>query len=439
MSEDLDTTILLDVYDYIGKFVVFPSVNSRLIHTLWIAHTHLVKDLYHTPRLYITSADRGCGKTTLLDVTSCLVQNAISLVSPSPASIFRLIEKEKPTLLIDELENLFGYRKDTSDITTILDAGFQKSEKGVPRVNNDTKEVERFDVHGAIVLSGIDLGKLPETVVSRCIEVRLERATKKETEEVISFRPRLHGKIAQALKDRLTKWSISVKTLVHENSCPTAPEGIFGRNEDRWESLFIIADVADIVTCVTPVTDVTGKSPLSWGSLIRAAATEILEETTYEQEENYSNSELLLNDMRDLVGRSNYILSTVLVDKLVEMTDRDWDTCEFGKPLTPKSLARRLKRFKIRPVQERVEGHENPVRIYKKDDKLLNVWQRHLKGAPEIAVTDVTDVTPVTDGGVSSSLSIPPSPFWGDVGKKPPDGTEWRDTTAIQEGREPIF
>jgi Protein of unknown function (DUF3631) len=97
------------------------------------------------------------------------------------------------------------------------------------------------------------------------------------------------------------------------------------------------------------------------------------------------------------------------LSKLVDHQDREWDTCEFQqKPLTTKSLARRLKRFKINPVQERVSGHPNPVRIYKNDHKLIDVWKRYLKGIPETAVTNVTPVTPVTDGDASTSLNASP-------------------------------
>jgi Protein of unknown function (DUF3631) len=177
---------------------------------------------------------------------------------------------------------MFGFKKDSSEITSIFDSGFQQGKK-VPRTNMDTKKVEWFDTNACILLSGIDLGRLPETVVSRCIEIRLDRATGAETCQIIPFRPKLHEKEAKELGVRLEKWAESVRQLVKENSAPVAPAGIFGRNEDRWESLFIVADVADFVTCVTPVTDAPGKAA-TWGELIRAAAVDELQERTKERD-----------------------------------------------------------------------------------------------------------------------------------------------------------
>jgi Protein of unknown function (DUF3631) len=119
----------------------------------------------------------------------------------------------------------------------------------------------------------------------------------------------------------------------------------------------------------------------------------------------------LLSDIRVFIGEHEFIRSTDLVTNLNAMEDRDWDTCEFnGKPLTAKSLKKRLKRFKIEPVQERVKGYDDPIRIYKKDKKMLNVFERYLKNAPVFTGTDGTSGTPVTkDGGVSTSLSMPSS------------------------------
>ena len=40
---EIDAGALLDaIYAFIGRFVLNPSVEARIAHTLWIAHTHLM-------------------------------------------------------------------------------------------------------------------------------------------------------------------------------------------------------------------------------------------------------------------------------------------------------------------------------------------------------------------------------------------------------------
>src|SRR5713101_6259868 len=124
-----------DVYAYTGRFIAYPSEHSHIAHVLWIAHTYLIDAFKNTPRLSVVSAEKQSGKTRVLEITRVLANNALSMVNPSPASLFRLIEQEHPTLLIDEIDRLFE-SKDISAITSILDCGFERGPK-VPRVGED--------------------------------------------------------------------------------------------------------------------------------------------------------------------------------------------------------------------------------------------------------------------------------------------------------------
>src|SRR5258708_7843870 len=108
--------ILDAIYNYVSKFIVYPSEHAKVAHVAWIAHTGLLLAFYATPRLMILSPEKRSGKTRLLEITKLLVQNPIGMVSPSPASLYTLIEGSEvaPTLLIDEVGRLLE-RKDISD------------------------------------------------------------------------------------------------------------------------------------------------------------------------------------------------------------------------------------------------------------------------------------------------------------------------------------
>jgi hypothetical protein len=90
------TNVFDKVYNYVGRFMSFPNDESRIAHTLWVAHTHLMDVFYTTPRLYGLSAEKRCGKTRLLELTALLVKNAKTIYDPTPAALYTAIELDKP-------------------------------------------------------------------------------------------------------------------------------------------------------------------------------------------------------------------------------------------------------------------------------------------------------------------------------------------------------
>src|SRR5262249_57112218 len=83
----------------IRRHVVMPDhVGDRA--AMWVVHTYTVECFGISPRLAITSPEKGCGKTTLLDVLSRLVWRPLSTANATPAAIFRVVEMWAATLLI---------------------------------------------------------------------------------------------------------------------------------------------------------------------------------------------------------------------------------------------------------------------------------------------------------------------------------------------------
>ena len=124
-----------DLLDEITRKVlefVTVSKEAAQILTLWIVDTHAIPYgvFYHTPRLLTWSKEPEAGKSTLANVLSQLVHNPISSGgvtgdgllalmkqhnSPPPACQWKSVggpaDAEKPTLLIDEADNIMQTRK----------------------------------------------------------------------------------------------------------------------------------------------------------------------------------------------------------------------------------------------------------------------------------------------------------------------------------------
>src|SRR5690349_15753670 len=111
-----EKNILDEIYDYVGRFIAYPSEAAKIAHVAWIAHTYLLDSFYATPRLTILSPEKRSGKTRLLEITKLLAQNAKAMVSPSPSSLYTYIELEEvtPSFLIDEVGRLLE-KKEISD------------------------------------------------------------------------------------------------------------------------------------------------------------------------------------------------------------------------------------------------------------------------------------------------------------------------------------
>ena len=93
------------------------------ILALWALHTHAFESFAHSPRLAITSPEKGCGKTTTLDVLGELVARPLPSSNASVAAVFRIIEMAAPTLLIDEADT---FLKENYELRGILNTGHRR-------------------------------------------------------------------------------------------------------------------------------------------------------------------------------------------------------------------------------------------------------------------------------------------------------------------------
>jgi hypothetical protein len=73
------------VYNFLGRFVCYPSEHAHVAHLLWIAHAHCMNAWESTPRIAFLSPEPASGKTRALEVTELLVPNAVENVNMTPA------------------------------------------------------------------------------------------------------------------------------------------------------------------------------------------------------------------------------------------------------------------------------------------------------------------------------------------------------------------
>lgn len=319
--EPVDGAELLDNLEAtFMRYVVLPERAAEVL-ALWTMHTHAFNAFTHSPRLNVHSPEKGCGKTLVLDVLQELTPRALRTENISTAALFRLIDKELPTLLIDEHDS---FLRDNEDLRGALNAGHKRGGRHI-RVEGESYEVRTFKTFAPVALAGI--GNLPGTLMDRCIMIRMKRALPGEVPE--RFDSRRAGR-EQELRRKLVRWCADNFEQL-ESADPEMPDGIFNRKADNWRPLLAIADAVGGV----------------WPQRARLAAAL----SCTEEEESDSARAQLLADIRTLFEerQTDRLLSADLVRALAGMEERNWLDWSHGKQINTRQVASLLKPFGIAP------------------------------------------------------------------------------------------
>jgi hypothetical protein len=241
-------TDLADVLDatceFLQRHVIFSSSAQPTMIALWVAHSWILDAFDYSPYLHASSPEKRSGKTKLLDCLELVVAKAWRAVSPSEAVLYRKIERDQPTLLLDEVDTVFAGNKDErkEPLRALLNAGFERKAK-VPRCvgQGSNYQVQEFAVFCAKAFAGI--GRLPDTIRDRCIPIRLIRRSREERIE--RFRKRDAEAATVSIRERLASWAQQPGQAEKLRAArPDIPTELDDRQADICEPLLAIADIA---------------------------------------------------------------------------------------------------------------------------------------------------------------------------------------------------
>jgi hypothetical protein len=362
---------------FLRRYIVFPEVGQARVLALWAAHTWVKRAFDYTPYLHVFSPEKRCGKSRLLDCLELLCDTPWPVIAPTPATLFRFIEIECPTALIDEVDTLFVKSSDEGKeaLRGILNAGFHVNGK-VPRCVGEKHEIKNFSVFCPKVLAGI--GRLPDTISDRCIPLQLTRRTSDQV--VARFRRRDAVLESQLLTRSLSAWRDNSTVIdALRNARPDFPEEFSDRQADIIEPLLAISDMA-------------GRE---WAFHSR---TDLMQLCVSLNEPEESLGVKLLRDMRRIfVGMAVMPTANVISDLSLLDTDAPWahwwgETSEGSRGLSaPNRLARMLKPFGITPTTIRITPTQT-AKGYRRDD-FQDAWARYCPRVPAEDLQAVTNVT----------------------------------------------
>ena len=287
--------LLEEAKGFIRRYVSLPGEAEELALALFTAHTHALDGAHATPYLLITSPEKRSGKTRLHEALELIVKNPWRVTGASEAAIFRKIAQDRPTLLLDEIDAVFGsHTERTEPLRALLNAGNRPGATVARCVGEKGDQVRDFKIFCPKALAGIDSGRLPDTIRDRSISIAMRRKT--DAEPVARFRYRYAEPEAKPLRDRLTAWGeAAAEALLAAD--PELPPALDDRAAEAWEPLLAIADLA---------------GP-DWSIKAREAAIAL---STDERPDEQSRGTLLLGAVQTAFGNGDRMPSAELIEQI---------------------------------------------------------------------------------------------------------------------------
>jgi hypothetical protein len=353
--------LLMRIYKFIARFVRM-SVEQMVVVAVWVAHSYFLGVAEQTAYLSIVSAEKESGKSRLLEVLALLVRAPWMTSYTSTAAIYRRVERDRPTLLLDEADAAFGREQEYSEaLRGILNSGYSASGKATVMVpaGKSGWETRDFSTFSAKAIAGI--GKLPDTIASRSIEISMVR--RKAIEPIERLRRRTADAEAGELRLDIAAWTAANIAKARTLSI-SVPDFMTDRMQDATEILFVVAELAGG----------------GWREGLEESLRVVLGERAASDE---SAGVKLLTDIREafhagVVGR---MTSKELLRSLHGMELSPWGAWNRGKPMTERQVASKLKAFgiasrSIRSTDE--EGRRNQVARGYLQEEFEDAWARYL-------------------------------------------------------------
>ena len=328
--ERVDGAVLLNrLRGHFLRHVVLPK-HADVALALWALRTWVFNCFDVTPYLAITSPTRRCGKTVLMTILYWLCRRAKKNDHMSKASIYRSVEAEQPTLILDEV----GWVVDMKDERQgILCGGFER-----------LGFVEICEGEGADIITkrystycpkafGL-IGKLTPTLMDRSIDIRMQRKGKGDKVERLRRRDNPDH---QEFRRQCLRWADDNREAL-ATIAPKEPAGLNDRAFDAWEPLLAIAE------CVGG----------DWPKLAIEAARALSGGESAGEERGV---EVLAGIRAEFDACAKPAITTkTLIKALCTDDEKPWATYDKGRPITDRLLAKLLKPFEI--VSETVQTSE---------------------------------------------------------------------------------
>lgn len=198
-----EAELVADVEKYLSTYLDLKPLFLKLT-ALYILFTYIFDSDSILELSYLNATgDAGSGKSRFGLAVCIASHRGLSLITPSAASLYRIVDKFQPTLFLDEFNSDVN-SDDAAAIIQILNAGFQQTAQ-IPRqvATADGKyKTEMFNPFCPKIIGSLKQSA-SNAFNSRCIEIQMERTIRND------IPLRLSRKLLNAalmLRNKLTLW-----------------------------------------------------------------------------------------------------------------------------------------------------------------------------------------------------------------------------------------
>ena len=348
--------LIVELESVFKRYVILPEYAETAL-SLWTLASYLPYKadgkIKYAPRVMIISPTRGCGKSVLLSLLSCVCERPLTTGNISSAALYRIIESNKPlTPLIDEYDS---HAKGSADMANILNNGFMRGYPVIKCSDNKGFSPEIFDCFTPVAVAGISKRSFEPTTIDRSIIIQMRR---KRIHEHIESMPdedifsELRQKCAKFIQDFDPGIIKDIKYNI----------ALHNRRLDVWGMLLGIAKSI---------------SEDYYNKALKAAI-----HLSKENDDDMDSADIsvqLLSHIRELFMTTNKekLTSEDICNGLKER--EDWPWAEMGyreTAITPTKLSALLRDFKIKP--HNIRTLDSVKKGYIKTD-FLRAWESYLE------------------------------------------------------------
>ena len=235
------------VYAYIKRFICFPDEAYLHYAVLWVMGTYVFMLFRYYPYVWL-NAEKGSGKTLLMEILSAIAFNAELITNPTESVIFRDISNNLITMFIDEVEQLRKRDKDTyGSVISLLNAGFNKA--GVVKSTESTPKgafvIKAYTAYSPKMFAGIN--EIDDILQDRTVRIPLLRKKDNETVQRYKETPEILD-LQRSIRDDLYVFALTyakeIAEYYHKEGI-TGMDHLNNRELDIWEPVFLLANLVD--------------------------------------------------------------------------------------------------------------------------------------------------------------------------------------------------
>lgn len=345
------------IHNYIKRFICFPEEAFLSYLTLWVMGTYVFMIFRYYPYVWL-NAEKGSGKTLLMEILSGIAFNGDLITNPTESVIFRDISNNLITMFIDEVEQLRKRDKDTyGSLISILNAGFNKSGV-VKRTEGNGKGsfvVKAYNAYSPKMFAGIN--DIDDVLQDRTVRIPLLR--KKEGETVQRYKETAEIVNTQrSIRDELYIFALTngkdIAEIYHsQGHLIQGMDHLNNRELDIWEPIFLLANVIDGQTVNSRLTDMMEE--------LSKKSVEEKQSDSVSQNETYKLLSVLVSMIEDLgtlgeEGNIKIFDAGQVFDYFQKTDDYEWMNSR-------NALTSRLKRIKVKSEQKRIGGQKKRVYV----------------------------------------------------------------------------